>query len=298
MIGTIVIPAHQEESCIAACLDALLAQDIAGWRVVVVANGCRDQTASVARSFSNRFADRAAEFLVEELDRGHKPTALNVGDARAEGRLRLYLDADVRMDPGCLAAMVRALEAQEQLGSRCLICFSRIAFDEQRSRWVSWYWRTWRVLNAVDEVPVMGGCIAMTVEGRARWAAHPDLISDDGYMLSAFEPAERSVVQDALARTTPASTIGEVVGVRARWLAGATQLSGHGAKGIPRGRVRRLARDPVTLVFLPLYVAIELRVRLASRRYSSSWYHLRTQGRSSADRRLHEEEPRAVGKRP
>ena len=51
---TVIIPAHNEESEIARCLDALRPSDRpAELQVIVVCNGCTDGTASVARSFEH-----------------------------------------------------------------------------------------------------------------------------------------------------------------------------------------------------------------------------------------------------
>jgi len=74
----IVIPAHDEEAVIGACLRSLLAQRYDGpVHVVVVANGCRDATALVACGFTAAFRDRSIDLDVLELDVASKPAALN-----------------------------------------------------------------------------------------------------------------------------------------------------------------------------------------------------------------------------
>ncbi|WP_277210282.1 glycosyltransferase [Isoptericola croceus] len=66
---TVLIPAHNEEKSIAMTLEAVLSQDRPADRVVVVANGCDDRTADIARSFPvtvmefPRLAHRKAEAL-------------------------------------------------------------------------------------------------------------------------------------------------------------------------------------------------------------------------------------------
>ena len=47
----ILIPAHNEESSIAATLDSVMAQEVAPDKVVVIPNGCSDRTAAITRTY-------------------------------------------------------------------------------------------------------------------------------------------------------------------------------------------------------------------------------------------------------
>src|ERR1700760_3348425 len=49
-----VVPAHNEEQCIAATIKALLGQTRAPDRIVVVADNCTDRTVQIAQSFGRR----------------------------------------------------------------------------------------------------------------------------------------------------------------------------------------------------------------------------------------------------
>ena len=53
MKTSVLIPAHNEAAYLPACLEALLGSDpVEGpVEVVVIANGCSDQTAEIARGF-------------------------------------------------------------------------------------------------------------------------------------------------------------------------------------------------------------------------------------------------------
>ncbi|MDQ3485260.1 MAG: glycosyltransferase, partial [Actinomycetota bacterium] len=78
--ASIAISAHDESGVIGRCLRSLLRHGaIDDVEVVVVANGCRDDTAERARDF----ADRIPGLTVVELGPAGKIGALNVGDARA-----------------------------------------------------------------------------------------------------------------------------------------------------------------------------------------------------------------------
>ena len=75
---SVVIAAHNEESVIGRCLDALLSgAERDEFDVTVVANGCTDATAAVAA--------RRAGVRVVTLDTASKPAALNAGDGVASG---------------------------------------------------------------------------------------------------------------------------------------------------------------------------------------------------------------------
>ena len=46
---SVIVPAHNEENYLGATLDALRRQDHGWFEVIVVANGCTDATAKIAR---------------------------------------------------------------------------------------------------------------------------------------------------------------------------------------------------------------------------------------------------------
>ncbi len=88
-VTSIVIPAHNEGRVIGRLLDELLADPHAsGPDVVVVCNGCTDDTARVA-------AARGDRVRVVEIPVPSKHAALRAGDEHARGFPRLYVDADV-----------------------------------------------------------------------------------------------------------------------------------------------------------------------------------------------------------
>ena len=89
-VASIVVPAHDEEAGLAGLLDRLI-DDSADFDIVVVANGCSDRTANVARGFGSRVR-------VIETPVASKRHALRLGDEAATGFPRLYIDADVVID--------------------------------------------------------------------------------------------------------------------------------------------------------------------------------------------------------
>src|SRR5919106_6228816 len=120
-LGSVVIPAHDEAAVIRRCLDALFSGlDPGELDVVVVCNGCADDTATLARSSGHAVR-------VVELAASSKPAALRTGDAEARGFPRLYLDADVLL-PGSSARRVL-----ERLRYGAVAARPPIRYDSSRS---------------------------------------------------------------------------------------------------------------------------------------------------------------------
>src|SRR4051812_40765720 len=97
--ASIVIPAYNEGVLVDRCLAPF--SDARNLRVIVVANGCHDDT-----------ADRARKHGVEvvELPQASKIAALNAGDAAAgEIMPRIYLDADIKISLDSALRVARAL---------------------------------------------------------------------------------------------------------------------------------------------------------------------------------------------
>ena len=82
---SVVIPARNEEEYLPSTIEALRAQTYRDFEIIVVANGCNDRTADVARQLGCRVFDRA--------DRG-LGAARNLGGREAAGQILVFLDAD------------------------------------------------------------------------------------------------------------------------------------------------------------------------------------------------------------
>lgn len=104
--------AHNEAAGIAAMVARLGAQDLAGLdaRIVVLANGCSDATADLAR---------AAGAEVADLAEGGKSRTWNrfVHEiSRPDAQLLIFVDADIEFPaPDCLARLARGLAARPAL---------------------------------------------------------------------------------------------------------------------------------------------------------------------------------------
>ena len=183
----IIIPASNESALIGACLAALLAsRGVPRARVIVVANGCQDDTAAVARGFAERAEKRGWELLVETLERGHKPGALNAGDALASEGARVYLDADVVVSPDLLKQIFDILDKETPLYASGIVQIPQPASLVSRA-----YARIYRQVPFMTQGVPGCGLFAVNPAGRMRWGVFPDIIADDTFVRLSFSPSER-----------------------------------------------------------------------------------------------------------
>jgi glycosyltransferase involved in cell wall biosynthesis len=86
---SVIIPAHNEEAYLGVTLDALRDQAYKKFEVIVVANGCTDRTADMARERCDRLVVLSQKSL---------GVARNLGARMAKGELLVFLDADTVLD--------------------------------------------------------------------------------------------------------------------------------------------------------------------------------------------------------
>ncbi|WP_225847056.1 glycosyltransferase family 2 protein [Streptomyces sp. HPF1205] len=223
---SIVIPAHNEAPVIGRLLDALLSGPADGPApdVVVVCNGCTDDTAKAAARPGVR---------VVEVPLPSKHDALRTGDAHARGFPRLYVDADVVIG----AADVRALAETVAGGGPVLAAAPARDLPMTGCAWpVRAYYRVWQRLPAVREGLFGRGVIAVSREGHARLAALPPLMADDLAASLAFAPGERRVVEQARVTVRPPRTWADLIRRRVRADTSSAQLEARQAEEARRAR--------------------------------------------------------------
>jgi glycosyltransferase involved in cell wall biosynthesis len=195
---SVVVAAHNEAAVIGRCLDALLAGS-PSLDVTVVANGCVDATAEVAASRPG--------VRVLDLPEPGKAHALNAGDRVAEGFPRVYLDADIILPPGAVAALAGALAA-----GPALAVVPRRAFDlSGRPLAVRAFYAINSRLPAYQHGLFGRGVIALSAAGRSRFDTFPELIADDLFLDSLFSDAEKQQVDTVAARIATPRRTGDLV---------------------------------------------------------------------------------------
>jgi glycosyltransferase involved in cell wall biosynthesis len=105
---SVIIPAHNEEKYLAATLEALEKQDYGRFEVVVVANGCTDRTAEVARG-------RCQRLIV--LSQKSLGVARNLGARMAKGQILVFLDADTLLNASALETIAREFTSEYAAGT-------------------------------------------------------------------------------------------------------------------------------------------------------------------------------------
>ncbi|MEU4357332.1 glycosyltransferase [Streptomyces virginiae] len=266
---SIVIPAHNEGRVIGRLLDALLADSSAsGPDIVVVCNGCSDDTARVAGA-------HGARVRVVEIPTPSKHTALRVGDEHARGFPRLYVDADVVLGAADVRALADALDGDPDL----LAAAPGRDIPLTGCAWpVRAYYRVWQRLPAVREGLFGRGVIAVTEEGHQRIAALPPLMADDLAASLTFGPGERSVVEAARVVVRPPRTWSDLIRRKVRAATSSAEYERFqaareaGAGAAPSARtatsdLRSLLRaDPELLPAVLVFAAAALAARRGSRR--------------------------------
>lgn len=215
--ASIVIPAYNEETLLQGTLDALAAQTgMRHMQVIVVPNGCRDNTAKVAREFTG-----IDDYHVIERERGSKIEALNAGDAVATHFPRIYLDADIVLPPHAVSALCEALSTPGTLNANLT---PRIVTDH--SSWpVKAFWEVFSHLPYGQD-GASCGVYAMSEEGRGRFDQFPDVIADDLFIHERFAPSER-VMLDTTSTVLAPRTLEDLIATRTRVVRGNAQLAEH-----------------------------------------------------------------------
>ncbi|MFJ3670756.1 glycosyltransferase [Streptomyces sp. NPDC090106] len=219
---SIVIPAHNEARVIGRLLDSLLAEPSGAPEddvdIVVVCNGCTDDTARVA-------AQHGPRVRVVETPVPSKHAALRTGDDHAVGFPRIYVDADVVITGADVRALVAPLADD---GSGVLATAPERQLPLAACAWrVRAYYQVWQRLPAVREGLFGRGVIAVSESGHARIAALPPLMADDLAASLAFTAAERRVVDAARVVVHPPRTWRDLIRRRIRAAVSTAQVEQH-----------------------------------------------------------------------
>jgi hypothetical protein len=260
-VTSVVIPAHDEAAVIERCLDALLADARPGeLEVVVVCNGCTDDTADRARR-------HGADVRVVETPVASKAHALNLGDEHVVTFPRVYLDADVVLTTAAVRDVVALLEGEPGV----VVAAPTAVVDLTDRPWpVRAFYEVWSRLPYATEDMVGCGVYAFSREGRARFDRFPDRIADDEVARRVAGAGERRALPTSTFTIHPPRTLAGVLAVRVRVRAGNRQLAGDGdvahAGDVGTGAARSLlaiARRPRLWARAPVYLGVTL---LAERR--------------------------------
>jgi len=212
---SVIIPAHNEGSVIARTLQAMTEGAEPGeLDVIVVCNGCSDNTAAVARRFG-------APVRVVETDVASKTHALNLGDETANGFPRIYVDADVVISVATIRTLARGLETGNVLAVAPIP-----NFDLAECSWaVRACYEIRSLLPSAQEGVGGSGVYALSEAGRERFRDFPPVTADDGYVRIQFLENERETVHSAYSIVFPPRTIKNLIATKTRAHYGSFELA-------------------------------------------------------------------------
>jgi hypothetical protein len=228
--------------------------------VVVVCNGCTDDTAAVARA-----ADPLARVI--EIPQPSKAGALRIGAVASTSFPRVPLDADVELSGASLLALVDSLSEPGVLATAP----ERHLPREGCSVLVRWYYDVWEALPNVSNGLFGRGVLVLAERAQVRMARQPDLLNDDLVMSDAFAGHERRVVPEAVAVIRPPRNARDLIRRRVRVATGNVQASRAGvrrasSRTAPRTLARMVLARPVLAPRMVVFVAVNAVARLAARR--------------------------------
>lgn len=272
VVATVIVPAHNEAPVIGRLLSQLVSDAQPGeLDIIVVPNGCTDDTAEVAASFGPMVR-------VLPVPVASKPEALRAGDRAARDFPRLYVDADVELR----TEDVRALDAALRRPGALAASPQRVLALTGSSWPVRWYYDVWTRLPEVRAGLFGRGVIGVSSAGHERVASLPPLMSDDLAAALVFAPDERIIVPDARVVVHAPRTLADLMRRRVRVVTGVTQIEHD--ESAPSSTARTRPADllamvrrapgmaPRVTVFAVVTVLARLRARrVARRRDYSTW---------------------------
>jgi len=212
---SVVIPAYNEAAVVERCLRSMLAgADPGELDIVVVANGCKDDTAARARAFG-------PPVTVVETPVGNKIGALNLGDAHARYFPRMYIDADIQVSIEALRAVAALLTDDSPI---VLAAPQAVFAYEGRPALVRSFYKVWTSLPYFTENLIGAGFYALSRKGRERFGKFPDIIADDGYARLIAGPEERRAVQEFTFTISPPRNLRMIAKTLTRVRAGMYEL--------------------------------------------------------------------------
>jgi Glycosyl transferase family 2 len=181
--------------------------------IIVVANGCTDDTAEMAAAFG-------PPVRVLTIPVASKHAALTAGDRAAESFPRIYVDADVELRADDVLALAAALRQPGVLAAA-----PRRELAMAGRPWlVRWYYDVWTLLPGVQRGLWARGVIAVNEAGHQRLAGLPPLQADDLAASLVFEPHETVQVPGARVVIHPPRTVAGLLCRRTRCVTGVTQI--------------------------------------------------------------------------
>jgi glycosyltransferase involved in cell wall biosynthesis len=209
----VIVPAHNEAAVIARTIETLLRFE-QPLEILVVCNACQDATATQARRFEPRVT-------VLETEQAGKARAINLGESKATVFPRIYLDADIALEP---AAVARILETLREPGVLAASAKPRLCLKDAATAVCRFY-------RVDQEMPSHRGGIggsgvyAVNETGRSRWESFPNIIADDAFVRRHFREGERVIADGAETLVVVPRTLRGLIKIKTRSHLGNAELA-------------------------------------------------------------------------
>jgi glycosyltransferase involved in cell wall biosynthesis len=247
--GAILIPAHNEASVIDRTLRYLApVAELDHVEVCVICNGCSDNTADRARTYPG--------VHVIEIDEASKTAALNAGDAWATRWPRLYLDADIEIDPDAIARVFQTLSGSVP-AARPLYRYD----TSGASPMVRAYYRARRRMPSTRFALWGAGAYAISEVGHERFESFPTVTADDVFVDRLYSPSEKHIVTTIPVRVRTPRTATALLAILRRNQRGVSEFPGSSTSTTVRElilTVRGVSSAVDALAYLALAVASRL----------------------------------------
>jgi len=218
----VIIPAHNESKMISATLGSLLkgvsaTETKIDFEIVVVCNGCTDNTAELVRT-------TYPNVRCEEIEEASKAAAIRHAETLDIGFPRLYLDADIQLPR---QGVQNLFSAAQNNSAACLILPVSNTLLDGLSYPVKAYYRVWYQSPFVQKQGFGCGCYLLNRFARERFGIWPDLIADDGFVRKIVKTEETIVVQEAIAEVKAPQKLRELINIKARVKYGNLELKDY-----------------------------------------------------------------------
>jgi GT2 family glycosyltransferase len=141
---SVVIPVYNAEATLKECLGRLFDSRFRDFEVIVVDDGCTDQSPAIAATFPLR--------VVPTSGRVGPAAARNLGARMATGEVLFFIDSDVMVRPDSLALLAESFEAGDVDGL-CGVQAAQMRYTNLASQYKN-LWMRWTYLRQTGDVPL------------------------------------------------------------------------------------------------------------------------------------------------
>jgi glycosyltransferase involved in cell wall biosynthesis len=261
---SVIISAFNEQNVIERCINTILSDALPNeFEIVVVPNGCVDETAK-------RAAGVSPNVTVSAIATPSKTAAMNHADSIATRFPRFYVDADVEVTGSALRAVAAELNS-----GHTLLASPGLNINTNGCSWiVKSYVSFWMALPSIQHDCVGRGVYGMSEAGRTRFAQFPSIVADDHFVRMLFTRSERQSVSAVHSTVHAPKNAGNLIRRVRRSLAGLEQYNELFEKtntesDVTSGGWKSVLRDqPKLAPFFPVYAGITGFAKLMAKRNS------------------------------